>query len=80
MSRYKSVRHDKLNDVQTEAFRADAEECRRRMIPYLISLRPQNAAYVAIAQVVQALERAEVEATGKTPGWALGHSAGQPKT
>ena len=39
-------------------------------------LRPQNAAYNAIGEILAAMERAEVDVTGKAPDWAMGHSAG----
>jgi len=74
MSRNKRV--ETLPPAEAANFVQDAQECRRRLIPYLIRLRPQNESYVAIVDVVQALDRAETEITGKPPDWALGHSTG----
>ena len=72
MSRNKRV--ETLSPIEAANFVQDAEECRRRLIPYLIRLRPQNESYVAIVDVVRALERAETTVTGKAPDWASGHS------
>lgn len=79
MSRNKRV--ETLSPTEVASFVADAHEWQQRLISYLTRLRPQNESYVAIVDVVQALERAEMALTGKASDWALGHSTGEvPKS
>lgn len=62
-------RPDSLSPTEAANFVGDAREIRRRLIPYLIRLRPQCPAYVAVDEIISAMDRAETEVTGQAPHW-----------
>lgn len=73
MSRNRRV--ETLSPTEAASFVADAEECRRRLIPCLIRLRPQSDRYLAETAVLRTLDRAETAITGQAPHREKSHDA-----
>jgi len=66
-------RLDTLSPTEAAQFVEDAREVRRRLIPYLIRLRPQCPSYVAVDEIISAMDRAETAITGQAPHWEREH-------